>query len=214
LLNEPLTCPRRPGRSRRAAHPRRPRVALPGARQQRRGTLRRRARALAPRAQANLENQIKEAKLGLGLDNLPCNGFHANWAATRCRDRSPPRASAARLPQPAACERAPTALQPEGVPARPCASSCPLPRGARVPRSGSARASSHGCAKRLKKSPTRPGWNRKRSGWRHPKAVSLPRTELSTHDGSQLSRRNRDGTPRTAYQLPALDSPSSRSPIA
>jgi len=32
------------------------------------------------RAKANLENQIKEAKLGLGLDNLPCKGFHANWA--------------------------------------------------------------------------------------------------------------------------------------
>lgn len=24
--------------------------------------------------------RIKEAKLGLGLDNLPCRGFHANWA--------------------------------------------------------------------------------------------------------------------------------------
>ncbi len=32
------------------------------------------------RAKANLENQIKEAKLGLGLDNLPCQSFHANWA--------------------------------------------------------------------------------------------------------------------------------------
>jgi hypothetical protein len=32
------------------------------------------------RAKANLENQIKEAKLGLGLDNLPCRSFHANWA--------------------------------------------------------------------------------------------------------------------------------------
>ena len=32
------------------------------------------------RAKANLENQIKEAKLGLGLDNLPCASFHANWA--------------------------------------------------------------------------------------------------------------------------------------
>jgi Transposase DDE domain group 1 len=32
------------------------------------------------RAKANLENQIKEAKLGLGLDNLPCKSFHANWA--------------------------------------------------------------------------------------------------------------------------------------
>lgn len=32
------------------------------------------------RAKANLENRIKEAKLGLGLDNLPCASFHANWA--------------------------------------------------------------------------------------------------------------------------------------
>jgi hypothetical protein len=32
------------------------------------------------RAKANVENQIREAKLGLGLDNLPCRGFHANWA--------------------------------------------------------------------------------------------------------------------------------------
>jgi hypothetical protein len=32
------------------------------------------------RAKANLENRIKEAKLGLGLDNLPCQSFHANWA--------------------------------------------------------------------------------------------------------------------------------------
>lgn len=32
------------------------------------------------RAKANVENKIKEAKLGLGLDNLPCRGFHANWA--------------------------------------------------------------------------------------------------------------------------------------
>ena len=31
------------------------------------------------RAKANLENRIKEAKLGLGLDNLPCQSFHANW---------------------------------------------------------------------------------------------------------------------------------------
>jgi hypothetical protein len=31
------------------------------------------------RAKANLENQIKEAKLGLGLDNLPCKSFHGNW---------------------------------------------------------------------------------------------------------------------------------------
>jgi hypothetical protein len=32
------------------------------------------------RAKANVENRIREAKLGLGLDNLPCRGFHANWA--------------------------------------------------------------------------------------------------------------------------------------
>jgi Transposase DDE domain group 1 len=32
------------------------------------------------RAKANVENRIKEAKLGLGLDNLPSRGFHANWA--------------------------------------------------------------------------------------------------------------------------------------
>jgi len=32
------------------------------------------------RAKANVENRIKEAKLGLGLDNLPCRGSHANWA--------------------------------------------------------------------------------------------------------------------------------------
>jgi hypothetical protein len=32
------------------------------------------------RAKANLENRIKEAKLSLGLDNLPCQSFHANWA--------------------------------------------------------------------------------------------------------------------------------------
>jgi hypothetical protein len=32
------------------------------------------------RAKANVENKIKEAKLGLGLDNLPCRGFHANSA--------------------------------------------------------------------------------------------------------------------------------------
>ena len=32
------------------------------------------------RAKANVENRIKEAKLGLGLDNLPCKGFHANAA--------------------------------------------------------------------------------------------------------------------------------------
>ncbi len=32
------------------------------------------------RAKANVENRIREAKLGLGADNLPCRGFHANWA--------------------------------------------------------------------------------------------------------------------------------------
>ncbi len=36
------------------------------------------------RAKANLENQIKEAKLGLGLDNLPCQSLHANWAYLLC----------------------------------------------------------------------------------------------------------------------------------
>lgn len=36
------------------------------------------------RAKANVENQIKEAKLGLGLDNLPCRGFHANCAYLLC----------------------------------------------------------------------------------------------------------------------------------
>jgi len=36
------------------------------------------------RAKANLENQIKEAKLALGLDNLPCKSFHANWAYLLC----------------------------------------------------------------------------------------------------------------------------------
>ena len=36
------------------------------------------------RAKANLENQIKEAKLGLSLDNLPCQSFHANWAYLLC----------------------------------------------------------------------------------------------------------------------------------
>lgn len=36
------------------------------------------------RGKANVENQIKEAKLGLGLDNLPCRGFHANWAYLLC----------------------------------------------------------------------------------------------------------------------------------
>jgi Transposase DDE domain group 1 len=30
--------------------------------------------------EGNVENRIKEAKLGLGLDNLPSRGFHANWA--------------------------------------------------------------------------------------------------------------------------------------
>jgi len=32
------------------------------------------------RAKATVENRIKEAKLGLGADNLPCRGFHANSA--------------------------------------------------------------------------------------------------------------------------------------
>ena len=32
------------------------------------------------RAKANVENRIREAKLGFGLDNLPCRSFHANWA--------------------------------------------------------------------------------------------------------------------------------------
>ena len=32
------------------------------------------------RSKANVENRIKEAKLGLALDNLPCRSFHANWA--------------------------------------------------------------------------------------------------------------------------------------
>ena len=32
------------------------------------------------RAKANVENRIKEVKLGLGLDNLPSQRFHANWA--------------------------------------------------------------------------------------------------------------------------------------
>lgn len=36
------------------------------------------------RAKANVENRIKEAKLGFGLDNLPCRGFHANWAYLLC----------------------------------------------------------------------------------------------------------------------------------
>jgi Transposase DDE domain group 1 len=36
------------------------------------------------RDKANVENRIKEAKLALGLDNLPCRGFHANWAYLLC----------------------------------------------------------------------------------------------------------------------------------
>jgi hypothetical protein len=36
------------------------------------------------RGKANVENRIKEAKLGLALDNLPCRGFHANWAYLLC----------------------------------------------------------------------------------------------------------------------------------
>lgn len=32
------------------------------------------------RDKANVENRIREAKLGFGLDNLPCRGFHSNWA--------------------------------------------------------------------------------------------------------------------------------------
>lgn len=32
------------------------------------------------RDKANVENRIKEAKVGLGLDNLPSQLFHANWA--------------------------------------------------------------------------------------------------------------------------------------
>jgi DDE family transposase len=32
------------------------------------------------RGKANVENRIKEAKLGFGFDNLPCRSFHANWA--------------------------------------------------------------------------------------------------------------------------------------
>jgi len=36
------------------------------------------------RTKANVENRIREAKLGLGLDNLPCRGFHANWAYLLC----------------------------------------------------------------------------------------------------------------------------------
>jgi hypothetical protein len=36
------------------------------------------------RGKANVENRIREAKLGLGLDNLPCRSFHANWAYLLC----------------------------------------------------------------------------------------------------------------------------------
>jgi hypothetical protein len=36
------------------------------------------------RGKANVENRIKEAKLGLALDNLPCQSFHANWAYLLC----------------------------------------------------------------------------------------------------------------------------------
>jgi Transposase DDE domain group 1 len=36
------------------------------------------------RAKAKVENRIKAAKLGLGLDNLPCHGFHANSAYLLC----------------------------------------------------------------------------------------------------------------------------------
>ncbi len=36
------------------------------------------------RAKANVENRIKEAKLGFALDNLPCASFHANWAYLLC----------------------------------------------------------------------------------------------------------------------------------
>ncbi len=32
------------------------------------------------REKANVENRIKEAKLSLGLDNLPSQIFNANWA--------------------------------------------------------------------------------------------------------------------------------------
>ena len=31
-----------------------------------------------------MENRIKEVKLGFGLDNLPCRGFHANSAYLLC----------------------------------------------------------------------------------------------------------------------------------
>jgi hypothetical protein len=40
------------------------------------------------REKANVENRIKEAKLGLGLDNLPSQRFHAYWAY--CSQRSSP----------------------------------------------------------------------------------------------------------------------------
>ncbi|MCA1701501.1 MAG: IS1380 family transposase, partial [Actinobacteria bacterium] len=36
------------------------------------------------RAKANVENRIREAKLGFALDNLPCQSFHANWAYLLC----------------------------------------------------------------------------------------------------------------------------------
>jgi hypothetical protein len=36
------------------------------------------------RAKASVENRIKEAKLGLALDNLPSRLFHANWAYLLC----------------------------------------------------------------------------------------------------------------------------------
>ena len=36
------------------------------------------------RDKANVENRIREAKLGLGLDNLPSSSFHANWAYLLC----------------------------------------------------------------------------------------------------------------------------------
>jgi hypothetical protein len=36
------------------------------------------------RGKADVENRIKEAKLGLGLDNLPSQLFHANWAYLLC----------------------------------------------------------------------------------------------------------------------------------
>ncbi len=36
------------------------------------------------RAKANVENRIKEAKLGFALDNLPSQRFHANWAYLLC----------------------------------------------------------------------------------------------------------------------------------